>query len=120
MRFHEAVKAVIASVCEKPAHYRAEFSPDIRKARVQGFPYNIIFREVEGGFKSLRLRIIVAALFTGWAGFKLRRWNNWGQPITEIIVPTLRRGNSSRNAPALRDAGASLAAFPRWSVGTMY
>ena len=36
-----------------------------------------------------------------------------------FIVPTLRRGNSSGNAPALRDAGASLTAFPRWSVGTM-
>ncbi|MEI6333009.1 MAG: hypothetical protein WCS87_00490 [Methylococcaceae bacterium] len=28
------------------------------------------------------------------------------------LVPTLRRGNSSGNAPALRDAGASLSAFP--------
>ena len=53
MRFHEAVKAVIASVCEMPAHYRAEFPPDIRKARVKGFPYNVIFREVEGGIQIL-------------------------------------------------------------------
>ena len=35
------------------------------------------------------------------------------------LVPTLQRGNSSSNAPALRDAGASLAAFPRRSVGTI-
>ena len=35
------------------------------------------------------------------------------------LVPTLQRGNSSGNAPALRNAGASLAAFPRWSVGTI-
>ena len=33
-----------------------------------------------------------------------------------FIVPTLRRGNSVRNAPALRDAGASATAFPRRSV----
>ena len=37
-----------------------------------------------------------------------------------FLVPTFRRGNSSSNAPALRDAGASPAAFPRWSVGTRY
>jgi len=36
-----------------------------------------------------------------------------------LIVPTLQRGNSSGNAPALRDAGASKAAFQRWSVGTI-
>ena len=36
------------------------------------------------------------------------------------LVPTLRRGNSVRNAPALRrDAGASDTAFPRRSVGTI-
>jgi hypothetical protein len=41
------------------------------------------------------------------------------------IVPTLRRGNSVCNAPALRDAGASDTAFPfmpqrvRRSVGTI-
>jgi urease accessory protein len=35
------------------------------------------------------------------------------------IVPTLQRVNSARNAPALRDAGASDTAFPRRSVGTI-
>jgi hypothetical protein len=40
-------------------------------------------------------------------------------PKAAFIVPTLWRGNVSGNAPALRDAGASLSAFPRWSVGTM-
>jgi len=39
---------------------------------------------------------------------------------TTPIVPTLQRGNSVRNAPALRgDAGASNTAFPRRSVGTI-
>jgi plasmid stabilization system protein ParE len=53
MRFHEAVKAVIANVCDMPARYRTEFPPAIRKARVQGFPYNVIFREVEGDIQIL-------------------------------------------------------------------
>ena len=42
--------------------------------------------------------------------------------VLTFIVPTLQRGNSSGNALALRDyedAGASTAAFQRWSVGTM-
>jgi len=47
-RFHKAVKAVIASVCEIPSRFRTEFSPAIRKAKVEGFPYNVIFREVDG------------------------------------------------------------------------
>ncbi|MFZ2452031.1 MAG: type II toxin-antitoxin system RelE/ParE family toxin [Methylovulum miyakonense] len=52
-RFHEAVKAVVASVCEMPARYRTECPPAIRKARVQGFPYNVIFREVEDNIQIL-------------------------------------------------------------------
>ncbi|MGZ8190749.1 MAG: hypothetical protein ACXWTS_05910 [Methylococcaceae bacterium] len=36
-----------------------------------------------------------------------------------LMAVTLRRGNSSSSAPALRDARASPAAFPRRSVGTM-
>lgn len=45
-RFHAEVKAAIASICEAPARYRIEFAPAIRRARVQGFPYNVIFREI--------------------------------------------------------------------------
>ncbi len=40
-------------------------------------------------------------------------------PPSIRLVSTLRRGNSSGNAPALRGAGASLSAFPRPSVGTI-
>ncbi|MBE0437278.1 MAG: type II toxin-antitoxin system RelE/ParE family toxin [Methylomicrobium sp.] len=53
MRFHEAVKTAIASVCAMPTRYRIEFPLSIRKARVQGFPYNVIFREVESGIQIL-------------------------------------------------------------------
>ncbi len=31
-----------------PARYRTEFPPAIRKASVEDFPYNVIFREIEG------------------------------------------------------------------------
>lgn len=44
-----------------------------------------------------------------------------GIALSFPIVPTLRRGNSVCNAPALRvrDTGASVTAFPRRSVGTI-
>jgi toxin ParE1/3/4 len=44
---------VIANVCEIPARYRTEFPPAISRARVQGFPYNVIFREVDGSIQVL-------------------------------------------------------------------
>ncbi|MGZ0076958.1 type II toxin-antitoxin system RelE/ParE family toxin [Methylomonas sp. ZR1] len=53
MRFDKAIKSVIASACELPARYRLELPPTIHKGRVQGFPYNVIFREVEDGIQIL-------------------------------------------------------------------
>ena len=74
IRFHEAVKLVVANVCEMPARCRTEFPSAIRRARVQGFPYNVISREVETTFKFLRLHIIAVVLFTGLAGFNCIAW----------------------------------------------
>ncbi|WP_024299498.1 type II toxin-antitoxin system RelE/ParE family toxin [Methylomicrobium lacus] len=54
-RFHEAVKTVIASICEMPARHHTEVPPDIRRARVQGFPFHVIFREVDGNIQILAL-----------------------------------------------------------------
>jgi len=68
------------------------------------------------GFAYVETAILVSLLFVGMA-------LSFG---TTSIVPTLQRGNSVRNAPALRrDAGASDTAFPfmpqrvRRSVGTI-
>jgi len=62
------------------------------------------------GFAYVETAILVSLLFVGIT-------LSFG---TTPIVPTLRRGNSVRNAPALRrDAGASDTAFPRRSVGTI-
>ncbi len=62
------------------------------------------------GFAYVETAILVSLLLVGMA-------LSFG---TSSIVPTLRRGNSVRNAPALRrDAGASDTAFPRRSVGTI-
>ena len=53
MRFDRAVKSVIVGACELPTRYRLEDSQATRKGRVQGFPYNVIFREVEDGIQIL-------------------------------------------------------------------
>lgn len=55
MRFDKAIKLVIIGACELPERYRLELPPTIRKGRVQGFPYNVIFREVEDGIQILAL-----------------------------------------------------------------
>lgn len=53
IRFHEAVKLVIANVCAMPGRYNTECPPDICRARVNGFPYNVIFREADGNIQIL-------------------------------------------------------------------
>lgn len=40
--FDEAMR----TVCEAPERFRVEFPPAIRKYRVPGFPYNILYRIV--------------------------------------------------------------------------
>jgi hypothetical protein len=51
--------------------------------------------------------------------FKSVKSNIYISYLQVSIVPTLRRGNSCRNALALRDARTSQTAFPRRSVGTI-
>lgn len=53
IRFDKAIKSVIAGACELPARYRLEYPPTIHRGRVQGFPYHVIFREVEDGIQIL-------------------------------------------------------------------
>lgn len=53
-------------------------------------------------------------------GIFVKHQNATAPTLQNAIVPTLQRGNSASNAPALRDdAGASTAAFQRQSVGTI-
>ena len=40
-------------VCHAPDRYRVEFSPGIRRYRVPGFPYNILYRLVESDIEVL-------------------------------------------------------------------
>jgi hypothetical protein len=48
-RYLAAFDAAMVKVCEAPHRYKVEFPPDIRRYRVPGFPYNILYRQVGVG-----------------------------------------------------------------------
>ena len=45
-RYLSVFDAAMDAVSQSPERYRIEFPPDIRKFRVPGFPYNILYRLV--------------------------------------------------------------------------
>lgn len=44
-RYLAAFDAAMGKVCEAPHRQRVEFAPDIRRYRIPGFPYNILYRQ---------------------------------------------------------------------------
>lgn len=40
-----AFESAMVKVCENPERYRVELAPGIRRYRVPGFPYNILYRQ---------------------------------------------------------------------------
>lgn len=44
-RYSAAVKGAMLMAAEKPKRFRIECPPDIRRAKVAGFPYAVLFRE---------------------------------------------------------------------------
>ena len=46
VRYLLAFDTAMAAVCESPERYRIELPPSIRKFRVPGFPFNILYRIV--------------------------------------------------------------------------
>ena len=44
-RYLAAFEAAMVKVCENPERYRVELSPGIRRYRISGFPYNILYRQ---------------------------------------------------------------------------
>ena len=45
-RYLSAFDVAMGKVCESPDRYRVESPPDIRRYRIPGFPYNILYRLV--------------------------------------------------------------------------
>ncbi len=64
LAFDEAMR----SVCEAPERDRVVFPPGIRKHRVPGFPYNILFRVVDSD-----IEILVVAAHRRRPGYWLDR-----------------------------------------------
>ena len=52
-RYLLAFDAAMQAVCEAPERYRIELPPSIRKYRVPGFPFNILYRIVDSGIEVL-------------------------------------------------------------------
>ncbi|MEQ1531185.1 MAG: type II toxin-antitoxin system RelE/ParE family toxin [Methylococcales bacterium] len=44
-RYLAAFNAAMVNVCTAPHRYKIEFPPNIRRYRVLGFPYNILYRQ---------------------------------------------------------------------------
>jgi len=44
-RYLAAFETAMVTVCENPDRFRMEFPPGIRRYRVPGFPYNILYRQ---------------------------------------------------------------------------
>ena len=45
-RYLAAFDIAMVQVCAAPDRYRIEFPPAIRRFRVPGFPYNVLYRQV--------------------------------------------------------------------------
>ena len=45
-RYLTAFEVAMEKICNAPDRYRIEFPPGIRRIRVPGFPYNILYRLV--------------------------------------------------------------------------
>ena len=53
VRYLAAFEAAMVAVCENPDRFRIEFPPGIRRYRVLGFPYNILYRQSDSDIEVL-------------------------------------------------------------------
>jgi hypothetical protein len=55
-RYLAAFNSAMAKICEAPHRHKVLFQPDIRKHRIPGFPYNVLYRHI--GFE---IEVLVVA-----------------------------------------------------------
>ena len=67
-RYLTAFDSAMDKICHAPDRYRVEFPPGIRRYRVPGFPYNILYRMVESD-----IEVLVVAPHRRRPGFWLGR-----------------------------------------------
>ena len=54
-RYHAAFKSALARICAAPQRYPLARSPRIRTAALPGFPFRIVFREIDGEIQVLAI-----------------------------------------------------------------
>lgn len=54
-RFSTTVKTAMSAAAENPKRYRIEYPPSIRRIKVEGFPYAVLFREAGGHIEILAI-----------------------------------------------------------------
>jgi hypothetical protein len=54
-RYHAAFRSALLRVCEAPQRFRTIQAPGIRRVSLRGFPFSVIFREVEGAVQVLAI-----------------------------------------------------------------
>jgi hypothetical protein len=47
-RYHAAFRSVLLRVCEVPHRNKVVQAPNVRRVSIRGFPFSVIFREVNG------------------------------------------------------------------------
>jgi plasmid stabilization system protein ParE len=52
-RYLAAFDSAMLKVCQTPQRYKIDFPPDIRRYRVPGFPYNILYRLADADIEVL-------------------------------------------------------------------
>ncbi len=67
-RYLTEVESAIARACAAPRQYRVEHAPDVRRITVRGFPFEILFRAVDGA-----VQILAVAHYRRRAGYWLTR-----------------------------------------------
>lgn len=54
-RYHAAFRSALLRVCEAPHRFRTIQASGIRRVSLRGFPFSVIFREVEGAVQVLAI-----------------------------------------------------------------
>ena len=54
-RYASAFDSAMSRVCEAPLRYHIEFPPGIRRFRVPGFPFNILYRQTAADIEVLAI-----------------------------------------------------------------
>ena len=67
-RYLAAFEAAMVKICQNPGRYRVEFAPGIRRYRVPGFPYNILYRQ-----SGIDIEVLVVAPHRRRPGYWLGR-----------------------------------------------